>query len=44
MPDGHPDPRRLMLADDWPEGVYPLRRDFPYDVQAAAGGGRRGRG
>ena len=25
----HPDPRRLILADDWPEGVYPLRRDFP---------------
>lgn len=23
----HPDPRRLILADDWPEGVYPLRRD-----------------
>jgi len=27
----HPDPRRLVLADDWPEGVYPLRKDFPYD-------------
>ena len=25
----HPDPRRLLLADDWPEGVYPLRRDYP---------------
>ena len=25
----HPDPRRLILADDWPEGVYPLRRDYP---------------
>ena len=24
----HPDPRRLLLADSWPEGVYPLRRDF----------------
>jgi Ni,Fe-hydrogenase III large subunit/Ni,Fe-hydrogenase III component G len=32
-PDGHPDPRRLLLADDWPEGVFPLRRDFPYDYQ-----------
>src|SRR5271157_5303876 len=30
-PEGHPDPRRLLLADDWPEGVYPLRRDFPYN-------------
>lgn len=25
----HPDPRRLILADDWPAGVYPLRRDYP---------------
>jgi NADH:ubiquinone oxidoreductase subunit C len=24
---GHPDLRRLLLADDWPEGRYPLRRD-----------------
>ncbi len=23
---GHPDLRRLLLAEDWPEGVYPLRR------------------
>ncbi|HUV39958.1 MAG TPA: NADH-quinone oxidoreductase subunit C [Planctomycetota bacterium] len=25
---GHPDMRRLILADSWPEGVYPLRKDF----------------
>ncbi len=25
----HPDPRRLLLSDDWPEGVFPLRRDYP---------------
>ena len=25
----HPDPRRLILADDWPEGVYPLRDASP---------------
>ena len=25
----HPDPRRLLLADDWPDGVHPLRRTFP---------------
>ena len=24
----HPDMRRLILDDSWPEGVYPLRRDF----------------
>lgn len=25
---GHPDLRKLLLSDDWPEGVYPLRRDY----------------
>jgi Ni,Fe-hydrogenase III large subunit/Ni,Fe-hydrogenase III component G len=30
---GHPDPRRLVLADDWPEGLYPLRKDFPFDFK-----------
>jgi Ni,Fe-hydrogenase III component G len=23
----HPKPERLILSDDWPEGVYPLRKD-----------------
>jgi len=27
--EGHPDPRPLLLADDWPEGLYPLRCDYP---------------
>ena len=22
----HPDPRKFLMADDWPEGVYPYRR------------------
>lgn len=25
---GHPDMRRLLLPDEWPEGVYPLRGDY----------------
>ncbi len=25
---GHPDKRRLLLSDEWPEGVYPLRCDY----------------
>lgn len=27
-PSGHPDPRRLVLHDDWPRGMHPLRKDF----------------
>jgi len=29
--EGHPDPRRLILPDGFPENVHPLRKDFPYD-------------
>jgi len=25
---GHPDLRKLLLPDEWPEGIYPLRRDY----------------
>lgn len=25
---GHPDLRPLLLPDNWPEGVYPLRHDY----------------
>jgi Ni,Fe-hydrogenase III component G len=27
----HPDMRHLLLKEDWPEGQYPLRRDFVKD-------------
>jgi Ni,Fe-hydrogenase III component G len=27
----HPDMRHLLLDDDWPEGKYPLRRDYAKD-------------
>ena len=26
--DGHPRPEHLILADDWPDGVYPLRNEY----------------
>jgi Ni,Fe-hydrogenase III component G len=33
--EGHPDLRRLLLADEWPNGVYPLRTDYEeWDKQA----------
>jgi len=25
---GHPELKRLLLPEDWPEGVYPLRQDY----------------
>lgn len=25
---GHPCPRRLVLPEDWPDGVFPLRKDW----------------
>jgi Ni,Fe-hydrogenase III large subunit/Ni,Fe-hydrogenase III component G len=31
VPVGHPDPRRLVLREDWPAGVHPLRKDFTND-------------
>ncbi len=30
IPRNHPDPRRLVLPDDFPENVYPLRKDYDY--------------
>ncbi|MCU0236084.1 MAG: NADH-quinone oxidoreductase subunit C [Acidobacteria bacterium] len=29
-----PDPRRLLLCDDWPEGQYPLRKDWKFERPA----------
>ncbi|UCC74142.1 MAG: NADH-quinone oxidoreductase subunit C, partial [Gemmatimonadota bacterium] len=40
-PEGHPDPRRLVLADDWPEGVHPLRREVPYNYRPSPAAGVR---
>jgi len=31
VPEGHPDPRRLVLRAEWPPGHYPLRKDFRPD-------------
>ncbi|MFN8177573.1 MAG: NADH-quinone oxidoreductase subunit C [bacterium] len=40
---GHPDPRPLCLPDDFPEDVYPLRKEVPYNFkvpESTNGGGR----
>ena len=31
VPDGHPNPARVSLHDDWPQGEWALRKDFPDD-------------
>lgn len=28
VPRGHPDPRPLVLHEDWPKEIFPLRKDF----------------
>lgn len=30
-PIGHVYPKRLVLPDGWPDGVHPLRKDYPWD-------------
>jgi Ni,Fe-hydrogenase III large subunit/Ni,Fe-hydrogenase III component G len=32
-PQGHPDPRPLVLHGDWPEDLHPLQKDFPLDIK-----------
>ncbi|MDO8737109.1 MAG: NADH-quinone oxidoreductase subunit C [Thermoleophilia bacterium] len=29
-PKGHPNPRPLILHENWPEGIFPLRKDFDW--------------
>jgi Ni,Fe-hydrogenase III large subunit/Ni,Fe-hydrogenase III component G len=31
VPEGHPNPQRVALHADWPDGAWPLRKDFPSD-------------
>lgn len=36
--EGHPALRRVILNDDWPEGEYPLRKDWKMDPSKDYGG------
>lgn len=35
---GHPDLKRIILNEDWPEGEYPLRKDWKMDPSKYYGG------
>jgi Ni,Fe-hydrogenase III large subunit/Ni,Fe-hydrogenase III component G len=35
VPEGHPNPQRVALHDDWPDGAWALRKDFPGDLPVA---------
>jgi len=39
--DGHPDLSPLLLPDNWPEGVYPLRKWWSTDRTLSKLGGKR---
>lgn len=41
-PVGHPDLRRQVLPEDWPAGVYPLRKDVVLPRPAADPGQEQG--
>ena len=38
-PEGHPNPSRVALHDDWPAGAWALRKDFPMDRPVPRGAG-----
>jgi Ni,Fe-hydrogenase III large subunit/Ni,Fe-hydrogenase III component G len=34
--NNHPKPKRLIVADDWPADVYPLRKEVPWNLMPPA--------
>lgn len=36
MPEGHPDPQPIHLHENWPENIFPLRKDFPGNTRPPA--------
>ncbi len=41
IPEGHPDSRPLVLHEDWPPDVFPLRKDVGLQTKAARSQARR---
>ena len=39
-PIGHPDKRCLAVHEDWPEGLYPLRKDFSLNSEVSRTNGQ----
>ncbi|AIF52306.1 NADH-quinone oxidoreductase subunit C [Pelosinus sp. UFO1] len=35
QPTGHPDLRPLVLHENWPNGLYPMRKDFPANLHVS---------
>ncbi len=33
IPTGHPDPKRIVMHENWPADIYPLRKDFSQDTR-----------
>ncbi len=31
IPTGHPDPKRIVMHENWPADIYPLRKDFSWN-------------
>lgn len=32
-PEGHPDPRPIILHENWPDNLFPLRKDFDWQTR-----------
>jgi Ni,Fe-hydrogenase III large subunit/Ni,Fe-hydrogenase III component G len=40
VPDGNPDTRPLVLHEQWPDGIHPLRKDFDLNTKVDRAHGR----